>query len=118
MGLFSQIVDEYKYVEEALNQIDSLVDEYNKNCADKCLPGYVRCYGDDSGKCILECDCCTLNSLSCCDSDNHPANTFNYATGDKEVLNCYDWCCPDDNTYCDGNCYKDSLPLPYGHGAY
>ena len=86
--------EEIKYLKE---HIDEKIDEYNENCIDKCFPGYVRCEGDYSQKCIKECDCCASHYLSCCpDSKNHPTSEHNYATGEGEVLYCYDWCCEED----------------------
>ena len=77
-GLLDPLIE----VRPSLNQIDDLIEEYNTNCADKCLPGYVRCQGEPQDKCILECDCCETFHLTCCDSNNHPDNDYNYAKGE------------------------------------
>ena len=117
-NLFKSIIEKYNLLDEAIDEINGLVDDYNQNCNDKCLPGYVKCEGDYSNKCVLECDCCQQHSKYCCkDSSNHPVDTYNYATGDGEVLYCYDWCCTEDSTYCNGECIPDAAGMPYGYGA-
>ena len=115
--LFNTIITKYNDLVLAAEEIDNKIDEYNTNCHDKCLPGYVKCEGDYSNKCIKECDCCASHSLYCCsDSSNHPPSTYNYATGDGEVLYCYDWCCQEDETRCNGQCVPDEAGMPAGYG--
>ena len=116
-SLFGKIVEHYSEVKATIHEINGWVEEYNTKCSDKCLPGFVRCEGDYSGKCIAECDCCAYNYLKCCQgTDNHPASSYNYATGEGESLHCYDWCCPEDHTYCQGDCVPDTVGFPYGYG--
>jgi len=115
--LFHKIIDNYDIVVDAIQNITDWVDKYNRECSDKCLPGYVKCEGDYTKKCVKECDCCAQHNLYCCkSSDNHPYSDYNYATGDGEVLRCYDWCCEEDATYCGGDCVPDHVGMPYGYG--
>ena len=117
-NLFNQIIEKYNLLDEAIDEINDLVDDYNQNCNDKCLPGFVKCGGDASNKCIPECECCSNHNKYCCkDSSNHPVDTTNYATGDGEVLYCYDWCCSEDATYCGGECIPDAAGMPVGYGG-
>ncbi len=116
--LFKNIYDKYIEVKGIAQDIEDWIDQYNEQCSDKCLPGYVRCLGSYNNKCIKECDCCSQHSLYCCaGTANHPANSYNYAVGDGEYLECYDWCCPEDHTMCQDQCYPDS-GLPKGYGPY
>ena len=45
------------------------------------MPGYVKCEGDKEDRCIDEDDCCKKNYKVTCDSQNHPWDFHNYATG-------------------------------------
>ena len=85
-----------------VHDIEGYMDEYNSNCSDKCLPGYVKCESD-------------YHYLEHCDSDNHPENYHNYATGEGEDLQCYEWCCKEFETFCHGNCIDDDIPLGYSY---
>ena len=115
--MFKNIVDGYAEVKGKVTDINDWIDEYNTKCSDKCMPGYVKCAGNNENKCIAACECCSNNDKYCCEgTDNHPYSDINYATGEGEVLYCYDWCCGEDTTRCNENCIPDASGLPYGFG--
>ena len=80
------------------------------------MPGYVKCEGDKEDRCIDEDDCCKKHYKVTCDTQNHPWDFHNYATGYGEVLRCYDWCCKNTEVYCEKKCLPyDGLGWGYGH---
>ena len=71
-----------------------------------CLPGLVHCdgYGD---YCVTPDQCCELhNKHYCPHTRNHECvESIDYSVGtkcdhDKGYLKCYDWCCEEDEFYC------------------
>ncbi len=116
VDVFTQITEKFELLQEVVYDIDGLIETYNRDCNDKCLPGYVKCKDDEEEKCILRCDCCAHHNLECCDSDNHPTSSENYAVGEEdEPLYCYDFCCEDNQVFCDDVCIDIGNPLGPGN---
>ena len=94
-NLFIEIYNKYDSISTTVDTIKAKIDEYNQKCSLKCMPGYVICENDKSGKCVTEDSCCKLNNKVTCNTANHPIDSHNYATSNGDTLYCYDWCCPE-----------------------
>ena len=130
--MFNEIKENFYLLQEVVYDIEGLIETYNKDCNDKCLPGYVKCANGPEDTCILACDCCALqsndagDSLTCCATGNHPENEINYALGEGAELFCFDWCCEDTEVRCNNECVGvgsnlgvgNSLPPQAGDDEY
>ena len=58
--MFNEIKENFYLLQEVVYDIEGLIETYNKDCNDKCLPGYVKCANGPEDTCILACDCCAL----------------------------------------------------------
>ena len=109
-----QIKAKYAEVTQAAGELDQMVDEYNRDCSDVCLDGFVKCADGDEHLCIPACDCCTAHNLVCCDSGNGVQDTTDLALG-NDTLYCYEYCCAADEMRCNGECVPTTQP-PSGTG--
>ena len=68
-------------------------------------------------ECVLPSECCASHGLKHCPvSRNHPAgNAHDYAIGkcltEEEELVCYDWCCEENEFFCEGSCVPDGTQV-------
>ena len=122
--LFKQIKDIYTRKVEIDEELKNLTQSYHVTCEPVkggcCLAGYIHCkneYDEENySQCVLPEDCCASHGMTTCESKNHPAgDDTDYAVGKcadyEEVLYCYDWCCEEDEYYCQGDCIKDDYKL-------
>ena len=73
------------------------IEQYNTECSDKCLAGFVKC-GD---VCKLNSECCVDHNLVECLTNNH---AYPATTPDGTDAVCHNWCCGDDEYFCGDDC--------------
>lgn len=71
LALFKTIKANLLYYQELAVTIDGDVETYNTQCADLCLPGYLKCDESRPNTCVPECECCDLSGGVCCEGPNH-----------------------------------------------
>ena len=87
LALFNQIKTDLDNIHSAITAVNALIDEYNNDCADKCLAGFIKC----GTVCKTNEECCIDNGLVECGTNNHdyPATPVT----DAPDAICFNWCC-------------------------
>ncbi len=68
LGIFTEIVELIEHLNETTANLTEKITEYNEDCSDDCLDGFIKCNAPGlEDKCTLRCDCCEAVSLTCCE---------------------------------------------------
>lgn len=108
LDIFTRIVENLKIIHETIEATDTLIEEYNTICNEKCLNGFINC----DGVCKTNEECCLDNTLVACDTNNHDYPATPVANSPEAV--CYNWCCEEDEYHCQGQCISENIPVDGG----
>ena len=102
LDIFNQIVAKIGDINILVGEVNELIESYNTGCSDKCLDGFVKC----GPVCKLNSECCADNGLLECATNNHGPDV----TPDNTEGVCVEWCCQDDEQFCENVCTSVDLP--------